>query len=136
MSIDEQGNLVVMTDQGPQPIDFPLLVPVNDWDNHRLHIERHNDYRKSQAYEQLPQEAKDLFEQHVNAHVEAIMVGAQGAMNMPQGMLDLANNPETYQEMQNGTSADSPVAGGSVTPPQMQADLAQQDQGQTSSEGQ
>ncbi len=83
------------------PMDTPLIVPVNSWDDNRIHIERHNNYRKSQAFENLDPTAKDLFEQHVNAHVSAIMVGAQGAMQMPPGMLDLANNPQTVQEMQN-----------------------------------
>lgn len=84
---------------GPVPLEPPLIVPVNTWDDHRIHIERHNSYRKSQAYENLSQEAKDLFEQHVNQHVRAIMVGAQGAMGMPPEALAMANNPETFQEM-------------------------------------
>jgi hypothetical protein len=129
------GEPSLMTENGPVAIDVPLIVPVNAWDNHRLHIERHNNYRKTQAFENLPQSAKDLFDQHVNAHIQSIMVGAQGAMNMPPGMLDMANNPETYQEMENGTSTASGVAGGSVTPPSMQDDAsqlppAQQGQGQ------
>jgi hypothetical protein len=131
LQLDQQtGQVFMNSEEGPQEMQFPLLVQVNSWDNHRLHIERHNQYRKSQAFEKLPPEAKQLFEDHVNGHIEAIMVGAQGAMNMPQGMLDMANNPETYQEMENGTSQDSGVAGGSVTPPEMQSDLAAQDSGQ------
>lgn len=108
-----KGDLIDMSPalQGmpPQPVDIPLIVPVNTWDDHRIHIERHNNYRKSQAYENLPLEAKELFEAHVNGHVAAIMVGAQGAMQMPPGMLDLANNPETVKEMSNqpGTSEDA-----------------------------
>lgn len=87
----------------PQPIEFPLIVPVNTWDDHRIHIERHNNYRKSQAFENLPQEAKDLFEQHVQQHVSAIMVGAMGALPpemVETGMFDLnaASNPESYKE--------------------------------------
>lgn len=50
----------------------PLIVPVNTWDNHRLHIEYHNNYRKSQAFEVLSQEVKTLFEAHVNAHIAAL----------------------------------------------------------------
>lgn len=97
------GSLMDMTPmtQGmpPEPIEIPLIVPVNTWDDHRIHIERHNNYRKSQSFDQLTEEQKTLFEQHVNAHVAAIMVGAQGAMMMPPGMMDLANNPETVKEM-------------------------------------
>lgn len=89
--------------QPPQPITFPLIVPVNTWDDHRVHIERHNNYRKSQAFDNLPQEAKDLFEQHVQQHVSAIMVGAMGALPpemLETGMFDLASasNPEAYKE--------------------------------------
>lgn len=99
-----EGDLMDLTPtlQGgmPEPIDLPLIVPVNTWDDHRIHIERHNNYRKSQSFDQLSPEAKKLFESHVNAHVGAIMVGAQGAMQFPPGMLDLANNPETVKEME------------------------------------
>jgi hypothetical protein len=86
----------------PQPIEFPLIVPVNTWDDHRLHIERHNNYRKTQAYEELTQEAKDLFEQHVRQHVSAIMVGAAGALppeTLTPEMMDAGNNPEAFKEM-------------------------------------
>lgn len=130
------GNLLDLSPvaQGmpPQPIQIPLLIPVNSWDDHRVHIERHNNYRKSQAFEQLPPESKDLFEKHVQGHVSAIMVGAQGAMQMPPGMLDLVNNPETVKEMmQQPQTADDasaqlpPVQAG---PQQEQPDQQAQDQ--------
>ena len=87
----------------PVPVEVPLIVPVNTWDDHRIHIERHNNYRKSQAFENLPQEAKDLFEQHVQQHVSAIMVGAMGALPpemLATGMFDVnaSSNPEAYKE--------------------------------------
>ena len=56
----------------------PLQVPVNDWDNHAIHIAVHNKFRKSQAYEMMPPEVKMQFQQHVQIH-EAHM-----AMMMPQ----------------------------------------------------
>lgn len=87
----------------PEPVEVPLLVPVNTWDDHRLHIQKHNNYRKSQSFEQLPQEAKDLFEQHVRQHVAAIMVGAAGALPpetlSPEQMDMAAENPEAFKEM-------------------------------------
>jgi hypothetical protein len=52
----------------------PLIVPVNTWDNHKLHIEGHNEYRKSQAFENLPEETKTLFESHVQQHIAAMGV--------------------------------------------------------------
>lgn len=88
----------------PIPVANELLVPVNNWDDHRIHIERHNAYRKSQAFENLPPEAKALFDQHVGAHVAAIMEGAQAAMPpemLEAGMYDISamSNPqESYKE--------------------------------------
>jgi hypothetical protein len=87
----------------PEPVATTLLVPVNTWDNHRIHIERHNHYRKGQAFEQLSKEAKDLFEQHVQAHVSAIVQGAMGALPpemVTSDMVDAANNPEALKETQ------------------------------------
>lgn len=55
----------------PEPT-IPLIVPVNTWDNHKVHIEYHNEFRKGQAFENLPEEAKTLFEEHVNQHIEAM----------------------------------------------------------------
>lgn len=90
----------------PVPVEIPLIVPVNTWDDHRLHIERHNNFRKSQSYDNLPQEAKDLFEEHVKQHVSAIMIGAAGALppeTLTPEMMDQVNsnqsNPEAAKEM-------------------------------------
>jgi hypothetical protein len=95
----------------PIPIEPPLIVPVNSWDDHRLHIEQHNKYRKSQAFENLPPEAKELFEAHVNEHVQKIMIGAQGAMGMDPAALEMANNPETVSELTYREQAEQPGAG-------------------------
>lgn len=69
--------------KGPVGVDGmplqPLLVPVNKWDNHAVHIEEHNNYRKSAAYEALDDTQKNLFEEHVNQHVEMMVVGSMGA---------------------------------------------------------
>lgn len=87
----------------PQPVVLPLLVAVNNWDNHRIHIERHNNYRKGQAFEQLPPEAKALFDTHVQEHVNALVQGAMGALPpemVPPEMLDMAQNQDAFQETQ------------------------------------
>lgn len=55
-----------------------LLVPVNSFDNHAVHIEIHNKYRKGQAFEQLDDSIKQQFEQHVQQHVMAVMAGQSG----------------------------------------------------------
>lgn len=62
------------------------LVPVNTWDNHATHIEVHNRFRKSQQFEQLPEEVKAQFEAHVEAHAQTLMqsaTNAQAAMGGP-----------------------------------------------------
>ncbi len=96
---------------GPVPVAVPLLVPVNDWDNHRIHIERHNHYRKGQAFEQLPKEAKELFAAHVQAHVSAIMEGAMGMVPpemVTPDMVDMMNNPEALKETQESVNPSVP----------------------------
>lgn len=50
----------------------PIIQPVNSWDNHKLHIEYHNNFRKGQSFETLAPETKALFEEHVRQHVEAL----------------------------------------------------------------
>jgi hypothetical protein len=46
----------------------PLLVQVDDFDVHDVHIETHNRFRMSQEYELLPKELKEQFELHVATH--------------------------------------------------------------------
>lgn len=87
----------------PTPIPTTLIVPVNSWDDHRLHIERHNHYRKGQAFEQLPPAAKELFEQHVQQHVNAIVQGALGALPpelVPPELVQGATDQEAIKETQ------------------------------------
>lgn len=66
------------------PLQMPAnIVPVNTWDNHQLHIDVHNRYRKSQQYDLLPEEIKRQFEAHVQQHAFALNAAAQAAMAMP-----------------------------------------------------
>ena len=83
-----------------QPTAPPLIVPVNSFDNHQIHIQTHNNYRKGQEYEQLPQRIKDLFEEHVNQHMMAMGLipgmpaPTEGANNITPGE---ASTDETAQ---------------------------------------
>jgi hypothetical protein len=54
------------------PLAPPLIVPTHTYDNHQVHIEVHNSYRKSQAFERASSVTKMLFEQHVREHEEAM----------------------------------------------------------------
>lgn len=60
-----------MTQDGQPAQAPPPIITVNDWDNHAIHIEVHNRYRRSQAFEFLPDEVKAQFEEHVQMHKQA-----------------------------------------------------------------
>ena len=54
----------------------PMMpVPINSFDDHGKHIDAHNRFRKSQSYEQLDDQHKAVIDQHVMAHVMALMGG-------------------------------------------------------------
>jgi hypothetical protein len=93
------------------PLDMPLLVPVNTWDNHPVHIEIHNRFRKGQAFEKLSDAHKRLFEAHVALHAEALNSAsmAAGAMGMPpEGM---PAGPGTPPSPGGGANQFSPPGG-------------------------
>jgi hypothetical protein len=73
-------------DSGLQ-LEPPLLVPVHTYDNHQIHIELHNTYRKSQNFESAPPVTKMLFEEHVRQHEEALA----GMMVHPLTGMDPSN---------------------------------------------
>lgn len=61
--------------QGP-----PLIVPVDDFDVHDVHIDTHDKFRMGQEYEQLSPSIKNQFAMHVQAHMEALMGSQMAAM--------------------------------------------------------
>ena len=87
-----------------QPIGLavPPVVAVNDWDNHAVHIEVHNRFRKSQSYEILDPAAKAEFQKHIAMHEAAL----QQRM-MEQAMMGQAAQPQAL-----------PAGGASEAPPQ------------------
>lgn len=46
----------------------PPIVPVNTYDNHEIHIDTHDRFRRSQAFEFLSDAVKEQFEMHVQMH--------------------------------------------------------------------
>jgi hypothetical protein len=110
-TLDEQGMPVVnqqppfidpttggpLVDANGQPTQPPLIVPVNSFDNHTAHINTHNNFRKSQNYDNLPPEIKRLFEEHVNAHM--------AALGIPPGMPDATTNQPPIPMDQTTNSA-------------------------------
>jgi len=50
----------------------PVIIPVDDFDIHEIHIETHNKFRMSQEYEILPDAVKEQFALHVAEHERII----------------------------------------------------------------
>lgn len=96
-----------------------------DFENHPLHIEEHNRYRKSDRYRRLPQQLQLLFDQHVQAHQETIIAVQQklGMMEMeaqqPQIEAQHAMAAATGGATQDGAAGGpggSPEGGGGAPP--------------------
>lgn len=98
-------------------LDPPLLVPVNTFDNHQIHIQEHNNYRKSQNFESVPSITKKLFQEHVTQHEEALanmMVHPLTGMdpsnpNAPAPEDEEAAMDEMDQEQSQGSTGPEPM---------------------------
>ncbi len=64
-----------------QPVEAQpqASMPVNSWDNHAVHIQVHNQYRKTQQFELLDPAVKQEFELHVQTHQMAMQSQIAGA---------------------------------------------------------
>jgi hypothetical protein len=84
------------------PKPQPPLIPVHDWDNHGVHVEVHNRFRKSQTFELLSDEVKEEFQKHIALHqqavqaqqMQAMMMGAMPGGEQPQGSGAPQDTPE------------------------------------------
>ena len=56
----------------PIPLAPPAVIRVNDYDNHAVHIEIHNRFRKSQSFDVLPDEVRAQFQKHIAMHESAL----------------------------------------------------------------
>lgn len=102
-----------------EPLVRPPAVTVNTWDNHAVHIDTHNLYRRSQAFQFLSDEVKQEFESHVNMHkqmqrqeqLQAMIAGipTDGSVPGVSGIID----PGTGQPV-----AEVSQGGGEGVPPQ------------------
>jgi hypothetical protein len=86
----------------PIPMDPPAVVAAHDYDNHAIHIEVHNRFRKSQSFDLLPEEVKAEFQKHIQAHEVAMMQRQMQEMQM--GMMG--------PEQQMGEPAEDPATAG------------------------
>lgn len=86
-----------------QEMEPTPVVPVNSWDNHAVHIEIHNRFRKGQAFESLSEEVKAQFELHVELHKSALMT----SMMPPPGAEGMPGDPAGGPMMPDGGSGES-----------------------------
>lgn len=68
-----------------QTLQRPCMVPVNEWDDHQVHIDVHNRFRKSQEFEFLPDIVKREFQNHILLHQVQLIMNTQRSMMMQQG---------------------------------------------------
>lgn len=86
------------------PPQLPLKLPiVRDFYDHDIHIEVHNRFRKSDAYEQLPPELQAMIDQHVAEHEQAIQAPMlaqkqqQMAMQQEQSAAQAKQSEQQFQ---------------------------------------
>ena len=87
-----------------QPLMVPPMIPVNAWDNHAVHIEVHNRFRKSQAFQLLPDVVKAEFQKHISMHEQAIQQQLMQQMQMQLAM--------PQQQTSQAGAAEAPLQSG------------------------
>lgn len=95
-----------------ESLESPSILPVNEWDNHDVHIVTHDNFRKSQAFELLDDAIKEQFDKHVKAHKakkqEQVL---QELMSQIPEDGSLGEGPEApEEEAQPGEEAGAPPA--------------------------
>lgn len=98
------GEPIPQIDQTGKPMLPDPVIPVNTWDNHAIHIDTHNKFRKSQAYEKLDPMVQMLFEIHVQKHMEAIAAPHIGGMPTAEMMIGIAEQQRNTPLPSDGTS--------------------------------
>ena len=109
MQRQEQGDPETMY-QDPEtgemvPLPVPPVIQPNDFDNHAVHIEVHNRFRKSQSYELLPEHVKAEYQKHIGLHEQALQLQTQRQMAMQQAMGSMT-------EQASGAPQDTPDQSG------------------------
>jgi predicted DNA-binding transcriptional regulator AlpA len=99
----------------PIPLAAPSVVQVHDYDNHAVHIEIHNRFRKSQSFETLTDEVRAEFAKHISMHEQALQqkMMQEMMMGMPAG------GPQALPSEAAGAPAGTPDQSG-MTSQQLQ----------------
>jgi hypothetical protein len=93
---------------GGQPLN------INTFDDHQLHADAHDEYRKSAKYQRQPPEIKQLFDLHADAHREYLVqqtnaqMGAMATEQQQQAQLQ----QQQQMELQAQQQAQQPPADG------------------------
>jgi hypothetical protein len=87
----------------PIPLATPAVIPVHDYDNHAVHVEIHNRFRKSQAFELLPDAVRAEFEKHISMHKAALQQQMMEEMAM---QMQAQQGPAAPTMMDNGPMPD------------------------------
>lgn len=77
---DEMGAPVIDETTGQQKT---YEVTINPFDNHEIHIEEHQNFQKTQEFEMLPIEIRQIIQDHVDEH-KAELVKEQNALTVSQ----------------------------------------------------
>lgn len=97
-------------DEMGQPAQQPPIIATHSYDNHAVHIEIHNRFRKSQSFELLPDAIKEEFQKHISLHEMALQQQAMEQMMLgtgaPQGALPQGGAVPSGTPDQSGMTAE------------------------------
>lgn len=92
--IDEQNPAMYNADTGA-PLKPPATIPVNKWDNHAVHIQEHDTFRKSPAYDLLSNSQKAELNKHIEMHEMALAALQAAQVQQAQlGAIPLEAQPQ------------------------------------------
>lgn len=105
--------------QTGQPVTYQ--VTINPFDNHDVHVAEHQAFQKTQEFEMLTPEIKQLIQDHVDEH-KMEMMKERNAMQTDSAMSDLAlqkgNQPKGELPSGGNSAAPSPNPNGGSVPDQ------------------
>lgn len=106
-----------------------IPVEVKVWENHEAHVAKHNEFRKSEEYEQLDPQIAAHFDGHVEVHNQILAQQAMAALMGPGGMgMEAgdagAGGPQTTNPTGENGEYTNPLTGAPQDPLQVAAGLA------------
>jgi len=86
-----------------------LVAPqVWDFDDHEIHIRRHNFFRKAPEYRMMSSRARKIVDQHVEIHQTYLMQAMQQQMAMNQSQKGMPGEKGNPSAPKNGPSGEAP----------------------------